>query len=220
MNVLISSGGTVEKIDAVRGITNFSTGRLGSLIAESFSRANAKVWYLHGVRAAIPNCNVINSEFESVAELQSGIRNILSSQNIDVIVHAAAVSDYSVVELTRPDGAQLERNKKISSAEPELILKLVQTPKIIAELRKLAPNAVIVGFKLLDNVPYSALLAAATNTMTANDCDFVLMNDSSTFSGDTHIGYLLDRQLSATKFQTKQEIADGIVRAVTRKIYG
>ena len=47
INVLITSGGTVEKIDAVRGITNFSTGKLGSLLAESFSMYNAEIWYMH-----------------------------------------------------------------------------------------------------------------------------------------------------------------------------
>jgi len=220
MNVLITAGGTVEKIDEVRSITNFSTGRLGSLIAESFSARGAEVWYVHGIRAALPNCRVNGIAVESALDLKNAVERVLSSERIDAVIHTAAVSDYTVAEVRGSDGKTLERGTKISSTEKELTLRLVQTPKIIASLRKLAPAAIIAGFKLLNKAPFSELESAAIRLMEQNGLDLVLMNDLSTIHGDVHIGYLLNRNHEQIKFGTKPEIAGGIVEAVFGRANG
>jgi len=218
INVLITSGGTVEKIDAVRGITNFSTGKLGSLLAESFSVHNAEIWYLHATTACLPSCKVNSFPFESVVELKQTIETILRSEQIDVIVHAAAVSDYLVAEVLDSRGNRLDNKGKISSNETELTVKLAQTPKIISTLREMAPNAVIVGFKLLDGVTKEELFIAAKRVMDQNGCDFVLMNDSAEISGECHIGYLMNDNGIMQCFETKSEIASGIAKAVWEEL--
>jgi len=218
INVLITSGGTVEKIDAVRGITNFSTGKLGSLLAESFSMYNAEIWYMHAKTSCMPSCDVKSFPFESVVELKQTIETILRSEQIDVIVHAAAVSDYMVAEVMDSRGNSIDNKRKISSSESELTVKLTQTPKIISELRELAQNAVIVGFKLLDGVTKEVLYTAAKRVMDQNRCDFVLMNDSAEISGECHVGYLLNNNGIMQCFETKCEIASGIAKAVWEEL--
>jgi phosphopantothenate-cysteine ligase len=90
-----------------------------------------------------------------------------------------------------------------------------KTPKIISFLRGLAPQAVIVGFKLLDGVSETELLDAAAGVLEKNECDFVLANDARGITADGHSAILLRRGREiAGRFATKAEIADGIAAAV------
>ena len=103
MNVLITSGGTTEKIDTVRSISNMSTGKLGSLIAGRFSseREIEKIFYVCSNTAVKPQSKkveIINAD--SVSCLEKAIRELLSHVRIDIIVHAMAVSDYRVSSVT------------------------------------------------------------------------------------------------------------------------
>ena len=121
MNVLITSGGTIEKIDNVRSISNMSTGKLGSVIADAFLKSSVvnKVFYVcskttilpksyssHSDDAAIDNLvsnNRANVEIiyaNSVADLENTIKDVLAQTKIDVIVHCMAVSDYRVKSVT------------------------------------------------------------------------------------------------------------------------
>jgi phosphopantothenate-cysteine ligase len=212
MNIVITSGGATEPIDTVRGIANHATGRLGSLIAERFECET--VFYLCPDGAAKPKTGARTVAITDVRSLEQALRGILGSNHIDAVIHAMAVSDYRVKSIRSASGAELGRNQKISSDESELTLILEQTPKVISLLRPLAPEAVIVGFKLLDGATDAELVAAANETLQKNKCSFVLANDRRGIHGDDHRGILLDRSGAAKIFETKQEIAAGIYEAV------
>lgn len=99
MNVLITAGGTSEKIDSVRNISNFSTGRLGSLIADSYAILPdvKKIYYICNETAIHPQSKKINILYvDSVLSLESMIRDIFCKEDIDIIIHSMAVSDYRV----------------------------------------------------------------------------------------------------------------------------
>jgi phosphopantothenate-cysteine ligase len=239
MTVLITAGGTTERIDSVRGITNSATGRLGSLVAEQFDeRAEVgRVIYVCSPTAVRPNAD--KTEIVTVtytAELETAVREILSREQVDIIVHSMAVSDYrvravttvsrlaaavgaaltsgaDVSELERVIGSSegLNRREKLSSYERDLIVALEPTPKIIALFKELAPSAVLFGFKLLAGASYDTLIAAASELMRKNACSFVLANDAREISGDRHAGYLISRSGEVRRFETKLEIARGIV---------
>jgi phosphopantothenate-cysteine ligase len=212
MNILITSGGTTESIDPVRAITNQATGRLGSLIAEQFKNEN--VFYLCSGQAAIPKIEAQVFTITDTRSLEETIRSVLTANNIDVIIHAMAVSDYRVKSVRSASGEELDRTQKISSDETELTIVMEQTPKVISILRKFAPNAVIVGFKLLDGVSDETLKVAAEKLLRKNDCDFVLANDKKNIQGDSHRGILIYKNGDIQIFETKQEIAAGIAKAV------
>jgi phosphopantothenate-cysteine ligase len=96
---MITAGGTVEKIDHVRSITNISTGRLGSAIASEFSRSAAidEIYYLCSKSAILPQSEKTTIIYiDSEANLENTITEILSGVDIDIIVHSMAVSDYRV----------------------------------------------------------------------------------------------------------------------------
>ena len=120
-----------------------------------------------------------------------------------------------LLELAKKKDLRDKYNKIPSSAGNPVIL-LEPTPKIIPELRQLAPGAVIVGFKLLDEVPQEELLDVAKKLMEKNDCDFVLANDYQTVQAgpEGHAGHLMSRDGKVQSFTGKTEIAKGIAAAV------
>ncbi|MDR0417382.1 MAG: hypothetical protein LBH76_08765 [Propionibacteriaceae bacterium] len=246
MKVLVTAGGTVERIDAVRAIANSSTGRLGRLIAERWAQEPDvdEVFHVAPRRAERPaGLGVTWVEVTDTASVVAALDDLFSRHRIAVAVHAMAVSDYRVRAVTTasrlagqlrnvvgrpafPTAAAdplvtairtapgLPADAKLSSHEDDLLLLLEPTPKIIAGFRRWAPETALVGFKLLANASLDDLLAAARQVMTANGCSHVLANDLRDIDGDRHTAYLLDRAGAVTRFETKAEIADGLVAAV------
>jgi phosphopantothenate---cysteine ligase (CTP) len=103
MKVMVTAGGTTEKIDEVRSISNTSTGRLGSLIASRYAALSNvdTVYYICGKKAAVPQCEKVKIIYiDNVRSLENTIMNLLSREKIDIIVHSMAVSDYCVKAVT------------------------------------------------------------------------------------------------------------------------
>ena len=103
MKILITAGGTTEPIDSVRSITNTSTGKLGSLIAEKFDAIPevTGIYYVCGRKAIIPKVTRAEITYvDTVASLETAIKSILKKYDIDIIIHSMAVSDYRVNKVT------------------------------------------------------------------------------------------------------------------------
>jgi Phosphopantothenoylcysteine synthetase/decarboxylase len=106
MKVLITSGGTTERIDAVRSITNTSTGSLGSLIADCFATYGniERITYICSKSAVKPKSEKINRVVvDTVASLENAVKRLLSETDVDIIIHSMAVSDYRVKAVTSCD---------------------------------------------------------------------------------------------------------------------
>ncbi|GHU63266.1 phosphopantothenate--cysteine ligase [Spirochaetia bacterium] len=247
MNILISAGGTRERIDSVRGITNTATGRLGSRIAACFDTIpeTERIFYICGETAPRPSSAKAEiTVIEDAAGLERAVRGLLQNHRVDVIIHSMAVSDYRLRTVTTPariadaavtaagDAASLRaslieaidrvpslgQDAKISSGENRLVMVLEPTPKIISLFHTLVPQALLVGFKLLDNVPQKTLIDTAFNLLEQNHCAYVLANDARDIHGDTHIAYLVDRDRQVQRFGDKNEIARGITENVIKKL--
>ncbi|MCL2174384.1 phosphopantothenate--cysteine ligase [Candidatus Saccharibacteria bacterium] len=215
MNILITAGGTTESIDTVRGITNFSSGRLGAKIADEFLRLDNlnTLYYLsarQSVKPAIQSDKVTIIDYTDVASLEKIACELLQDEDIDVIIHSAAVSDYKIAKVLGPDGKILDRNEKINSSMLKLTVELERTPKIISELKTLSPKSSLVGFKLLSNATVEQLLTAANETLTENSCSFVLANRLEDIAGEEHKAYLLSSAGLVAEYDTKTEIAKGL----------
>lgn len=83
----------------------------------------------------------------------------------------------SLFEILTNPACKVNDDTKISSVEPNLTVKLGLTPKIIASLRELFPNAFIAGFKLLENVPEDELVSAAVKQLNKCHTDLCFAND-------------------------------------------
>ena len=84
---------------------------------------------------------------------------------------------HNIFEILKNPNCKVNDDTKISSVEPNLIVKLGLTPKIIKHLREWFPNACICGFKLLENVPEQDLVDAAMKQINACNTNFVFAND-------------------------------------------
>jgi phosphopantothenate-cysteine ligase len=246
VNILISAGGTRERLDSVRSITNTATGRLGSLIAACFDAVpeTERIFYLCGKTAPRPeSAKAEITVIEDTADLERAVRELLQAHRVDAIIHSMAVSDYRVRTVTTPARIaeavtiagdpvllrdslikaidrvpSLGQGAKISSNEKRLVIVLEPTPKIISLFYTLAPQALLVGFKLLDNVSHEILIDTAYHLLEQNHCAYVLANDARDIHGDTHIAYLVDRDRRLQRFGDKGEIARGITENVIEKL--
>jgi len=210
MNIIITAGGTSEPIDAVRRITNNSTGALGAMIAKAFldalgEGAGCNIFYIMAKGAVRPALDSI-IEIETVADLDAALRSVLAANRIDVIIHAAAVSDYRVKNTA---------SGKISSDTDEITITLIKAPKLMAMFRSLVPQAQIVGFKLLSDACEAELIDVAYALLQKYDCDYVLANDTIQLDPSNHKGFLIDKNKNIEVFTGKDEIAKAIVRRVT-----
>lgn len=105
MKIIVTAGGTSEKIDSVRVITNSATGRLGSMIARDFYLQAAdrieKIYYLCGNGVETPDIPCLFPvSVSNTVSLQEALTSILTSEKIDAVIHSMAVSDFTVKNLT------------------------------------------------------------------------------------------------------------------------
>ncbi len=128
-------------------------------------------------------------------------------------VDEAALAGF-VTGCIRENERLIDRSKKVGSNLAHPILALKQTPKLIGMIKPLQSETILVGFKLLDDVPKEELLDVAHRLLQKNSCDFVLANDLSQIRGEHHVGYLLSPDKSYIRCETKSEIAEAIVRSV------
>ena len=135
MNVVITAGGTFEEIDAMRGITNRSSGKMGVEIAKEAYRQGANVTLICGItKTHIPK-TFRRINVESSREMAEVVKKEII--NADIFVSTAAVSDFEV---------ENKSDLKYSS-DNDLSLNLRRLPKILEQVREINSNIFIVGFK-------------------------------------------------------------------------
>lgn len=121
MNFLITAGGTEEKIDNVRSITNRGTGALGVKIAEKLHKSfeESNIYYLCGSRAFVPEFpNVKIIRIEDTKSLQTALTNLLFETKMDAVIHSMAVSDYTVHAVTTADTLAVKLAHRIACDYP------------------------------------------------------------------------------------------------------
>lgn len=152
MNCIVTAGPTFEPLDDVRRLTNFSTGRLGTELANFLAARGHHVTLLVGTMATHAGSREAQAVkfFTTTADLREKLKS-LSSEPVDAIFHAAAVSDFAFGGLFTRDAAgklkALKRSRKISTRGGSLFAELLPTPKIIADLRGWFPETLLVGWK-------------------------------------------------------------------------
>ena len=217
MNILITSGGTSEKIDRVRSITNHSTGRLGKIITETFLDKGDQVTLVTTPKAVRPAAhhNLTIVQIENVAELLESLEPLVHTH--DVLIHAMAVSDYTPVYMTGLEAVaassdmteflnKTNSESKISSQDDVQVLFLKKTPKIISLVKKWNPAIRLIGFKLLVDVSNEELLKTARDSLIKNQAEIIVANDLTEISNKEHKAYLVGND-TVTQAQSKEEIA-------------
>jgi phosphopantothenoylcysteine decarboxylase/phosphopantothenate--cysteine ligase len=161
IRVLVTAGRTEEEIDPVRYITNRSSGRMGFAIALAARERGANVTLIHGaVDVPVPRVDAIQRTTTAAAMKSAVTKAFL---RCDVCVMAAAVSDFAPAK---------RRAQKIRRAGGTLTIELQKTEDILASLKKIKRNRIVVGFALeTANGEANALEKAREK-----GCDYMVLN--------------------------------------------
>lgn len=209
--VLVTAGGTSEPIDAVRSITNRSSGKMGFALAQEAVQRGARVRLVAGVTSLDTPAGVERQDVESALEMRDAVMDGLESATI--VIKAAAVADF------RPEVPEAKKIKKESlESESGITLRLVTNPDILAEVCARKGDRIVVGFAAeSENVVQSAL-----RKLKQKGCDLLVANDISRedagFNVDTNAVYILspDGEVEEIPLSSKREIASQVLDRVEK----
>ena len=210
--IVITSGGTIEDIDPVRYISNYSSGKMGLALADIAKNLGADVTLIT-TKDVSRKYNVV--KVKSALDMKEAVEK--EFENSDCIIMAAAVADYRVKEISP------QKMKKTS--DDEITLTFVKNPDILKEIcaRKKASSPaglpscpLIVGFC----AESENLLENAKEKISKKGCDFLIANDISRkdigFSSDYNEVTILDKNGGMKKLERadKRTIAGEIFKVI------
>jgi len=206
VRILVTAGGSKVRLDDVRWLGNVSTGRFGGAVALAALRQGCEVVELLATDANTPFQQVVDLAARrtappalSAAEAESlrprfrsfrfttydqysrRLRRLLAACPFDVVILAAAISDYGPVAAAG----------KISSEQDELTIRMRRLPKVIAKVREQAPGAYLVGFKLTSGAAPEETIALARKAIASHGADLVVANDLATLRQGRHTIHLV-----------------------------
>jgi phosphopantothenoylcysteine decarboxylase/phosphopantothenate--cysteine ligase len=208
--VLLTAGPTYENIDPVRFIGNYSSGKMGFALAQSFLNAGCQVLLISGPTSMkLEHPNLTRIDVVSADEMMKEVKKHWKEQNIGIF--AAAVADY------KPKNPE---NQKIKKKNEELELVLVKNPDILGWAGSVKDEQFLVGFALeTNNGVENALLKLKSKNL---DCIVLNSTEDSGagFAHDTNKVTILDKKMTKTtlSLKSKYEIADEIVDFVTESL--
>lgn len=206
MKVLITAGPTREPIDAVRFISNASSGKMGLALAKESIRRGYKVTLVLGpIGISAPEGAKVINVITASEMLEETLKELKG--DYDALISAAAISDYTPMETI---------DKKLRSGE-KLTLKLKSTRKLITCVRERFPRLFIVAFKAEYGLSGEELIKTARGKLRKQKANLIVANDIKKHSmGDDNIGIsIVGKDNGITNFEgSKQEAAKKILDLV------
>lgn len=207
-NILITAGPTWVPIDSVRVISNIASGETGILLAEKLIKKQAKVTLVLGPVGS-PVCRTGRRridrrirlvKFRFFDELKVRLKKELSSKKYDIVIHSAAVSDFKPEQSIKG---------KFSSGKA-YNLQLIPLPKIVTEIRRRAPYAKLVLFKLESGISDSLLIQRAKAALADASGDLVVANRLI----PQYKAYVLDEKKIYFQAGSKEKLAQALVECL------
>lgn len=216
-NIMVTSGPTRGYIDAVRYVSNKSTGKLGATIATEAFKRDACVTFVYGTGSSAPDITLLDKdrtsrltliEIETIDDLLITIQEKLKGKSFDAIIHAMAVLDYS---------PEKQSEGKIASIKDTLTITLRKTPKVIKQIRALWPHAFLIGFKLEAGLSKDELVERAYASLIESGADLVVANNQNEIDRDRHRAYLINsRKEVESECRTRQDIASNLMGLIAK----
>ena len=201
--VLITAGPTYEKIDPVRFIGNYSSGKMGYALAEECAERGAEIELVSGpVSINLNRANIHITKVESAAQMYAAAVNAFPKTDIAIL--CAAVADFTPRET---------KDVKIKREKGDMAIQLVPTKDIAAELGRMKKESqFMVGFALETNDETNN----AINKLKAKKLDFIVLNSlndkGAGFSVDTNkITIISDTSKYEYPLKPKREVAKDII---------
>lgn len=203
--IIITAGGTIENIDPVRYLSNYSSGKMGIALAD--------VAYSQGADVVLISTVDVNRPYgvlkvKSALQMQIAVDEEFDTANC--VIMAAAVADYRVKNISE------QKMKKTS--QNEITLNLVKNPDILKEISARKTSQIVVGFcaeseNLIDN---------AKTKIANKGCDYLIANDISRsdigFSSDYNEVTILSKDGGMKKLERADKVQ--IAKQIFEEIYG
>ena len=203
MRVMVTAGGTRERLDPVRYLGNDSSGKMGFAIAAAAKARGAEVTLVCGHTTAKQPEGIPVVKVESTCDLYEAVTS--RAPEMDVIIQAAAPADY---RFANPSAQKMKKE-----AGKPLIFELVENPDIAAAVGAAKkPGQTLVGFAAeTENLLYNA-----RRKLDKKNLDMIVANDVSKpgagFNVDTNIATLITREgLTDCPLQSKADLAETIL---------
>lgn len=209
--VVVTAGGTIERIDPVRYITNDSSGKMGFAIAAAARDLGADVKLVMGNTQALPPENVEIIPVQSAQDMYEAVSR--EWDGADIVIKAAAVADY------RPKEVYMEKIKKKGDT---LSLELVKNIDILETLGKRKSHQYLIGFA----AETRSLEMYAREKLERKNCDLIVANDvtlsGAGFGTDTNAVHIYDRDglVEELELMSKEEVAHRLLRIAAERIAG
>ncbi len=210
--ILITAGPTYEKIDPVRFIGNYSSGKMGFALAESCARRGAKVILITGpVSQSLENREIERINVSSAEEMYKMVMSRFPE--MDGAILCAAVADFT------PENVE---TKKVKRGADDLIIKLKPTRDIAASVGEIKkPEQFVVGFALETNDEEKN----AIEKMERKNFDFIVVNSlrdpNSGFGFDTNKVSIIHRSglKKLYELKSKLDVAEDIVKEINTLLF-
>jgi phosphopantothenoylcysteine decarboxylase/phosphopantothenate--cysteine ligase len=205
--MLVTASGTREPIDAVRFISNRSSGRMGYAIAMQAGAEGAEVTLVSAPSSLPEPKGVDMIKVETAAEMAESVKKYFVQ--CDALVMAAAVADYTPVD---------PKSNKMKKSETGLILDLKPTDDILQSVAGMKDNQVVVGFALeTDDAE-----ANARRKLESKNLDFVVLNNpkepGAGFDIDTNRADIVyaDGRIEKLELMSKRDLASEIIDRIIK----
>lgn len=202
--VVVTAGPTIEELDPVRYITNYSSGKMGYALAKVAKDMGAHVTLISGPVSIKPPYGV---ELISVISADDMFKACKANINADIFVMAAAVCDF------RPNK---RAEQKIKKNEESYTLELVQNPDILKYISKhRGRNSIVIGFA----AETENLLKNAHKKLVSKKVDMIVANKvtekGSGFGSDTNKVTLISKKgVTPLELMRKEDVAKAIFEAI------
>lgn len=210
--IIVTAGGTKERIDPVRYLSNDSSGKMGYAIARVAQRAGAEVILMTGKTSLSRPTGMKIIDIESAAELFNAVKDAFT--DADGLIMAAAVADF------RPLTTAKQKIKK-NDDNDLMNISLTKNPDIVAEIGKIKrSNQFVVGFAAETN----DLLENATKKMQKKHLDLIVANDVANInigfnSDDNQVTFIFKNgQQIQTPIESKLAIATELINVIGEQI--
>lgn len=208
INITITAGPTIEPLDPVRYMTNYSSGKMGYSLAEEAARRGANVRLITGPTSLTPPQNINLIKVNTTEEMLKAVGECFDETH--VLIKSAAPLDY------KPESVSSVKIKKKDNEKDELNIKYIKNPDIAAYFGQQKKHQIMVGFAAETNNMYEYALGK----LKKKNFDFIVANDvtekGAGFNVDTNIVTIIEKDGTSRKYpiMKKNEVAKTIIDKV------
>lgn len=206
--VVITAGPTRERIDPVRYVSNFSSGKMGYSMAEAARVLGAETVLISGPVALEPPKGVKIVQIESAQEMFEAVQQ--EYKDAMMVIKSAAVADYRPAEI---------HGQKMKKKDGDASLQMARTTDILKTLGEQKENQLLVGFA----AETEHVLAYGEGKLQRKNLDYIIVNDVTNpdggFGNDTNVVTLLSKKGLVQPYESmpKNELATVLLAAILRE---